>query len=136
MPSLDRHLDFDEKRLKKNGVIYEETFGTSVHRRMDKNAKKFGPDHRNLDYWHSPKGIRDMIDKFVDTNGIYPETATDYVRIACGHRCLDYIASKTIRQQGCIYGDFDDADWRGIYTRAYSLFRRNGYHKTVYQPRR
>lgn len=136
MPSLAYHLDFDEKRLKKNKVIYEDTNGTSVHRRMDKNAKKFGPDHRDLDYWHSPEGIRDTVDKFVDTIGIYPQTATDYVRIAYGHRCLDYIASKTIREYDCGYKDLDNNDWRTIYTRAYSLFRHNKYHKTVYQPRR
>jgi len=136
VPSLDYHLDFDEKRLVKNGVIYEDTDGTSVHRRMDKNAKKFGPDHRDLDYWHSPEGIRDMIDGFVGSIGIRPETATDYVRIAYGHRCLDYIASKTRRGLNCHYKDLSKGDWRNVYTRAYKLFRRNGYHKKVYQPRR
>jgi len=133
MPSLQYHLEFDEKRLEKNGVICDDTDGTVVHRRMDRNAKKYGPDHRDLDYWHSPEGIRDMIDGFVDTIGIYPQTATDYVRIAYGHRCLDYIASKTIRALNCSYKDLD---WRNVYTRAYRLLRHNGYHKAVYQPRR
>ena len=136
MPDLKHHLDFDEKRLKKNGIIYEETDGTSVHRRMDRNAKKYGPDHRDLDYWHSAEGIRDMIDGFVDSIGIYPQTATDYVRIAYGHRCLDSIASRQKRVLDCGYSGLTDADWRGIHTRAYKLFRRYGYHKKVYQPRR
>lgn len=136
MPSLKYHLDFDERRLKKNGVICEDTDGTSVHRRMDKNAKKYGPDHRDFDYWHSSEGIRDMIDAFVESIGIYPVTATDYVRIAYGHRCLDYITSKTIRSFDCRYNDLAESDWRSIYTRAYKLFRRNYHHKAVYQPRR
>ena len=136
MPDLKHHLEFDEKRLKKNRVIYEETDGTSVHRRMDRNARKYGPDHRALDEWHEPEAIRDMIDNFVNTIGIYPETATDYVKIAYGHRCLDSIASRTRREHNCSYSNLDDDDWRGIYTRAYRLFRRYSYHKKVYQPRR
>ena len=136
MPSLMYHLEFDEKRLKKNEVIYDDTNGTAVHRRMDKNAKKYGSDHRELDYWHSPEGIRDMIDNFVDTIGIYPETATDYVKIAYGHRCLDSVASKTKRRLNCEYKDLNQSDWRSIYTHAYELFRRYHYHKRVYQPRR
>ena len=136
MPSLQYHLEFDEKRLKKNRIICGETDGTTVHRRMDKNAKKYGPDHRELDDWHSPEGIRDMIDNFVNTIGIYPETATDYVKIAYGHRCLDSVASRMKRKLNCGYNDLDQDEWRSIYTHAYKLFRRYHYHKKVYQPRR
>lgn len=136
MPSLRNHLDFDEKRLKKNRIICEDADGTAVHQRMDRNARKYGPDHRELDEWHEPEAIRDMIDNFVDTIGIYPETATDYVRIAYGHRCLDSVASRAKREMDCGYSGLTEADWRGIYTRAYKLFRKYGYHKKVYQPRR
>jgi hypothetical protein len=124
MPSMNRHLEFDEKRLKKNRVICEETSGRTVHKRMDRNVKKYGSDHRNLDEWHSPDGIRDMIDNFVETVGIDPITATDYVRIAYGHRCLDYIASK-----------YPTAEWGEVFTRAYRLFRSNDFHNKRYRPR-
>jgi len=133
MPSIEKHLDFDEKRLKKNGVIYEDTNGRTVHKRMDRSAKKYGPDHRELDYWHSPEGIRDMIDNIVASVGIRPETATDYVKIAYGHLCLDRTASRMMRELDC---DYKDLNWRSVYTRAYRLFRRYGHHNRCYQPRR
>jgi len=136
MPSLKYHLEFDEKRLKKNEIIYEDTDGAAVHRRMDRNAKKYGPDHRELDEWHEPDAIRDMVDNFVETIGIYPQTATDYIKIAFGHRCLDDVASKYKREFGCNYSDLDNDDWRRIFTKAYKKFKRERYHKKVYQPRR
>lgn len=137
MPDLKHHLEFDEKRLKKNHIICEETDGTSVHRRMDRNARKFGPDHRELDEWHEPDAIRNMIDNIVNSiSNIHPETATDYVRIAFGHRCLDRVASGARRAFDCSYSALEESDWRSIYTRSYKLFRRYGYHKKVYQPRR
>ncbi len=123
MPSINRHREFDE-RLKKNGVICEDTNGATVHKRMDRNAKKYGRDHRVLDEWHSPEAIRDMIDNLVDTIGINKLTATDFVRIAYGHRCLDYIASK-----------YPDADWDEVFRRAYRLFRRRNFHTKRYRPR-
>jgi hypothetical protein len=136
MPSLKRHLEFDEKRLKKNGVIFADTDGTTVHRRMDRNAYRYGPDHRELDKWHTPDAIRDMVDNIVGSIGMDSSRGTDYVRIAYGHRCLDSVASGTKRECCCRYADLDDGDWRSIYTHAYKLFRRYHYHKKVYQPRR
>lgn len=136
MPGLKHHLEFDEKRLKKNGVVFTDTDGTTVHRRMDRNARKYGPDHRELDEWHEPDAIRDMVDNIVSSIGMDSSRGTDYVRIAFGHRCLDSVASGTRRAFNCSYSDLEESDWRSIYTRAYRLFRRYGYHKKVYQPRR
>jgi len=136
VPSLERHLEFDEKRLKKNGVIFMNTDGTAVHRRMDRNASKYGPNHRDLDEWHTSEAIRDMVDNIVGSIGMDSSRGTDYVRIAYGHRCLDSVASRTRRELGCNYSDLDDSEWRSIYTHAYKLFRRYYYHKKVYQPRR
>lgn len=134
MPSLKHHLEFDELRLKKNCVIYEDTNGTAVHKRLDKNTKKYGRDHRKLDEWHTPEGVRDMIDNFISSLGtIRPETATDYVRIAYGHLILDKTASRMKRERECTYGELN---WREVYTRTYRLFRRYEYHKTCYKPRR
>ena len=136
MPSLKKHLEFDEKKLKRYNVIYD-TDGTKVHQRLDKGAKKYGPTHREDDYWHSDIGIRDTIDNNIASIcNIYPETATDYIRIAYGHICLDTIASKYKREIGCNYTDLSQDDWRIIFNRAYHKFKRNRYHKTVYQPRR
>jgi len=136
MPSLERHLEFDEKRLKKNGAVFSDTDGTAVHRRMDRNASKYGPDHRELDEWHEPDAIRNMVDNIVGSIGMDSSRGTDYVRIAFGHRCLDSVASRAKRDLNCSYADLDDDDWRGIFTHAYKLFRKYGYHKKVYQPRR
>lgn len=136
MPSRKRHLEFDEKRLKKNGIIFDDTDGASVHRRMDRNSSKYGPDHRELDEWHSPEAIRDMVDHIVGSIGMDSSRGTDYVRIAYAHRCLDSVASRTKRELDCEYSDLDDDDWRSVYTHAYKLFKRYHYHKKVYQPRR
>ena len=137
MPTLEYHQRFDEERLKKNRIICDKTNGKAVHRRMDAGAKKYGADHRELDEWHEPEAIRDLIDNFVASLGnINPQTATDYVRIAYGHDCLDRTATKYRDESGGSYSDLTDDDWRTIFTKAYKRFRREGYHKKVYQPRR
>jgi hypothetical protein len=136
MPSRAHHLEFDEKKLKRYNVIFEDTKGTTVHKRMDKNSKIFGSDHRELDYWHSPEGIRDMIDNFVETIGILPETATDYVKIAYGHVCLDKVGSKYRDNANCEYSNLSEDDWREIYNKAFQKFVREGGKRRKYLPRR
>jgi len=132
MPPRKYHLEFDD-RLRGNDIICEDTDGNTVHARLDRNSKHLGDMHREIDYWHSPEGIRDMIDNIVNSIGnIYPGTATDYVRIAYGHLCLDNMASKLKRKDNC---EYKDLDWREIYNRTYHLFRRKGYHKTYYRAR-
>jgi hypothetical protein len=130
MPPRKYHLKFDE-RLRKNDVICEDTDGNSVHARLDKNSRHMGDMHRELDYFHSAEGIRDFIDNIVFSIGtIYPETATDYVRIAYGHLCLDYMASKVKRQLDCSYSDLD---WRRVYRRTWTYFKRKGFNNTRYK---
>jgi len=132
MPSREHHLEFDD-RLRKNGIICEDTDGNAVHARLDRNAKHLADMHRELDYFHSPEGIREFIDNIVNSiGGIYQATATDYVRIAYGHLCLDYMASKLKRKFNCTYKELD---WRKVHTRTYRYFRRCGHHRTHYRAR-
>jgi hypothetical protein len=132
MPSRKHHLEFDD-RLRKNSVICEDTDGNAVHARLDRNSKHFADMHRELDYFHSDVGIRDFIDNIVNSIGtIAKSTATDYVRIAYGHLCLDYMASKLKREYDCSYRELN---WRGVYTRTWKYFQRNGYHRTYYRER-
>jgi len=132
MPPRKYHLEFDE-RLRKNNVICDDSLGQTVHARLDRNSKHLGDMHRGLDYFHSHEGIRVFIDNIVNSIGnINQSTATDYVRMAYGHLCLDYIASKLKRQQSCTYGELD---WRKVYTRTWKYLQRNGFHKTYYKER-
>jgi len=129
MPPKKYHLKFDEF-LKDKGVICIETNGRSVHDRLDKHVKKYGPVHRELDKWHTPKGIRYTIDNYVNSLGtILQDTCTDYVRIAYGHVSLDYIVSKLKRKYDYNY---DDLDWSEIYKRTWEYYKRNGYNKKRY----
>ena len=61
MPSRKWHLEFDEV-LRDKGVIMEDTDGTAVHNRLDRNASRYGPTHREDDEWHNPESVRAMID--------------------------------------------------------------------------
>jgi hypothetical protein len=132
MPPRKYHLEFDE-RLRKNAVICDDTNGNSVHARMDKNSKHLADMHRELDYFHSDVGIRDFIENIVNSIGtIDQSTATDYVRIAYGHLCLDYMASKLKRKLECGYKELN---WRKVYTRTWKDFQRKGFHKTYYRER-
>ena len=132
MPPRKYHLEFDE-RLRKNSVICDDTDGNSVHARMDRNSKHLADMHRELDYYHSDAGVRDFVDNIVNSIGtINQSTATDYVRIAHGHLCLDYVASKLKREQDRTYRELN---WRKVYTRTWKYFQRNGLHKTYYKER-
>jgi hypothetical protein len=84
-------LKFDEY-LKSHGIIFDYTFAETVHMRMDKGTKKFGADHRTIDFYHSEEGIREWLKGM--TQNAYQDTLTDYLRVALGHLVLDYIASR------------------------------------------
>ncbi len=130
MPTRRYHLEFDDV-LRSKRIIFEKTDGNSVHARMDKNSKKYGEAHRKLDDFHSPEGIRDFVDQIVNSLGtIHQETATDYVRIAYGHMCLDYMASKLTKQYRCTY---DELDWNYVYKRTLRYYRDYGYDRTYYR---
>ncbi len=132
MPPRLRHLEFDEV-LRKKGVICEDTDGNSVHARQDRGSKKYAEAHRELDPFHSDSGIRDYLDQIINSIGnIYQETATDYVRIAYGHLCLDYMASNLKRQIGCSYNELD---WEYVYRRTWKYFTDRGLQKAYHRAR-
>lgn len=59
MPTLRVHLKFDEY-LKDHGIISDYTFAKSVHRRMDRGIKVFGPDHRFIDFFSFRRGNKKL----------------------------------------------------------------------------
>lgn len=133
MPPRKYHLEFDDILWEK-GIICEETDGNSVHARMDKGAKKYTDAHRELDYFHSDAGVRDFIDNIINSIGnIHQSTATDYVRIAYGHECLDYMASKLKKQYNCVYSELD---WDYVYKRTLKLYKSCGFHRKLFRARR
>ncbi len=132
MPSRQIHLKFDEV-LKKNGIISKDTEGNSVHNRMDKQFQNYGANHREADYFHSVEGIRDFIDNMVNSLGtVSQDTATDYVRIAYGHLCLDYMTTKLKNKKG--WSD-DEINWKIVFQRTYNYYRYKKFHKKFYKYR-
>ena len=69
-------MDFDEY-LKDHGVISGYTYANSVHARMDRGIVVWGPDHREIDFYHSEEGIREWLRGF--SHLAYQETLTDYL---------------------------------------------------------
>jgi len=131
-PSRRYHLEFDDV-LRAQGIICDDTNGNSVHSRMDRGSKKYGIEHRVLDYFHSDAGIRDYVDRIVNSIGtIYHSTATDFIRIAYGHLCLDYMASKLKDDYECTY---DELDWDYVFWRTLKYFKYRNFHKTFYKQR-
>ena len=130
MPSRKKLLEFDEI-LRAKGVIMDDTDGTTIHNRLDRHAKTYGPAHREDDEWHSHGAIRYMIDNMIKSLGnISQDRATDYVRVARGHECLDYMASKLRRQYDCSSASLD---WGYVYQRTWRYMRSNGYHRAYYR---
>lgn len=91
MPSKSVHLRFDEY-LKEHGVIHGYAYADSVHDRMDRDIAVWGPEHREIDFYHSEKGIREWLRRF--SHLAYQETLTDYLRVALGHLVSDDMASR------------------------------------------
>lgn len=130
MPPRARHLEFDDL-LRFKGIICDDTDGNSVHARLDRGSRKYAEAHREKDPFHSTDGIRIYIDNIVNSiRNIYQGTATDYIRIAWGHVCLDYIASKMKEVYECTY---DELDWEDVFKRTWRLYKRYGLHKTYYK---
>ena len=121
MPSRRLHLRFDEY-LKQKGVIYGYTYANTVHSRMDRDASYWGPDHREIDFFHGEEGIREWLSTFQHL--AYQETLTDYLRVCLGHLCLDEIHKR--------------GKWRNeddLIKRAYLSFVARGYHRKYYRTR-
>lgn len=126
MPLRQIHLEFDEV-LRKNWIISKDTDGDSVHNRMDKKFKNYGANHREEDYFHSIEGIREFIDNMVDSLGTISQgTATDYVRIAYGHLCLDHMTTKLKNENGW---SNDEINWGIVFQRTYNYYRYKKFYK-------
>lgn len=82
MPSRRVHLKFDEY-LKDHGVIHGYTYADTVHDRMDRDVTYWGPEHREIDFYHQEEGIREWLKGFQHL--AYQETLTNYLRVAIGH---------------------------------------------------
>jgi hypothetical protein len=90
-PNRRLHLKFDEY-LREKGVITGYTYADKVHDRMDRDLKKYGSFHRDLDFYHCEEGIREWLQKWQHL--AYQETLTDYLRVALGHIVLDEMNSR------------------------------------------
>lgn len=92
LPTRRVHLKFDEY-LREHRVICENTKTNAVHERMDRDLQTYGHwNHRYVDYYHDIDGIRTWVKKWCHLG--YPETLTDFVRVALGHLVLDEIQSE------------------------------------------
>ena len=116
------HNRFDEK-LKKKGVIKEDTPSDTVHERISEDMDFFGQEHKSADYYyHNIEGIRNWVNSWAHL--AHQDTKTDYVRIALGHLVLKDIES---RKQ---YTDEKNLFWRALIS--YSM---RGFHKTFFKDR-
>ena len=121
MPSRRVHLKFDEY-LKEHGVIHGYTYANTVHDRMDRGIVVWGPDHREIDFYHSEKGIREWLRRF--SHLAYQETLTDYLRVALGHLVLDNMASR-----------FPRKNEEELTKSAYRSFIQRGFHRKYFKER-
>jgi len=121
MPSRRVHLKFDEY-LKEHGVIHGYTYANTVHKRMDKDIIVWGPEHRDIDFYHSEEGIREWLKGF--SHLAYQETLTDYLRVAMGHSVLDDMASR-----------YEYEDEYELMKSAYRSFIQRGFHKKYFKER-
>jgi hypothetical protein len=113
------HLKFDEY-LKDHSVIFDVTFAESVHKRMDKGVKKFGPDHQLIDFYHSEQGIREWLRGMTHIRS--QDTLTDYLRVALGHLALDDMAYR-----------FPWKDKEELMKTAYRSFIQRGFHRKKFK---
>ncbi|MDH5266497.1 MAG: hypothetical protein OEW62_02325 [Candidatus Bathyarchaeota archaeon] len=121
MPNKRVHLKFDEY-LKDHGIIRSYTYADSVHDRMDRGIIVLGSEHRDIDFYHSEKGIREWLRGF--SHLAYQETLTDYLRVALGHLALDGMASR-----------YEFENEYGLMKSAYRSFIQQGYHRKYFLER-
>ena len=84
-------MKFDEY-LKEHRIIHGYIYADKVHDKMDRDLIVWGPEHREIDFYHSEEGIREWLRGF--SHLTYQETLTDYLRAALGHLALDDMASR------------------------------------------
>ena len=119
MPVRRVHLKFDEY-LKEHGVINGYTYANTVHDRMDRDVTVWGPDHREIDFYHSEMGIRDWLRGF--SHLAYQETLTDYLRVTMGHLVLDDMTSR-----------YEYSDEYELMKSAYRSFIQRGFHRKFFR---
>ena len=122
MPERDVHLIFD-LILKVLGIISRETETESVHKRIDRGVKKFGPHHREEDYYHSEEGIRDWLNNFPEN--VYQDTLTDLLRAGLAHLILDKVEEEN-----------PDFTLEELIFEALDLYIELGYDRTFFKPMR
>jgi len=136
MPGLKYHLLFD-RVLEGQGIICRGRKTTTVHKFMDRGARKWGPLHRVLDPKHDANMIRPWVASQVQRLGlIKQDTATDYVRVAWGHIVLDYVVTlEKDRLEGRHGKRPSDAglDWDQVLRKAMNIYAREGFGKTYYR---
>lgn len=132
MPNRKHHLECDEW-LRKEGLIYEDTRGDSVHDRLDYHCRNYGLLHRELDEWHDPEAIRDWIDNMRNSIGISQELATDYVRIGYMHIAIDEACDRFLDEHG--RKPRTEKEWDSVHARAHRIFSGRGHRRAHYVPR-
>jgi len=110
-------MRFDE-RLKEDGIVCVDTNTGKVHDRIDRDAKKFGAEHRDLSDYHNEEGIRWWINKW--SHLASQDTKTDYLRIALGHLTLDKVASNPKNR---------NKSEEDLIKTASLTYKRKGYHR-------
>jgi hypothetical protein len=110
MPNRITHERFDEFLANKGILLSDARYG-NVHRFMDTGVKIYGPDHRNYDPYHERDGICTWITG--KRNVINQDHATDWVRSALGHICLDKAATRFKNKKRSDYSE--DALFKSAY---------------------
>ncbi len=105
--------------LRGHEVIFPETRTDSVHNRLDRGVKKFGPDHQVLDDWHSEKGIRQFLRNMDHITS--QDTKTDLLRVGLGHIVLDEMKYRST-----------DASSEDLIKSAYRSFVQRGFYRKRY----
>ncbi|MFW9921803.1 MAG: hypothetical protein ACFFDW_00750 [Candidatus Thorarchaeota archaeon] len=119
MARIRIHMKFD-KILREKGILSNDVNGRSVHTRIDKDSKYFGPNKSVADPEKTIKTIRGWISSWAHFGR--KGTKTDYVRIALGHMVVDDIKSRKE------YSDEND-----LLKRALISYKKKGFHKTFYR---
>ena len=91
MPNRNIHLEFDRFLIQKN-VLFPDANYDNVHKFVDAGVFSYGRNHRIVDIYHQEEGVRRWLNGKI--NVIPQERATDWLRCALGHFCLDDANSK------------------------------------------
>jgi len=128
MPARQYHLDFDQ--VLRNERIIGATQGESIHKFLDKGSKKWAEAHRYKDPHHTIKGFLEHLSCIAHSRDIRKSVATDQIRVALGHLCLDKVVSdlkdRSKRNKG-----YAELPWNSIYRRVLARYIQRGFHQKV-----